>query len=186
MANGLSSLYICQALFEQKSFFSSQNENIKDKDIKKTFKDKDFYLISIDPYQSTQWKNAAVKHLEDAKLQRYNTLIKELDAVALPEILSLVSDKKLELFDFIFIDGDHKFDYTLLDFMYADMMLKVGGVIVVDDVLHDNVKACMNYIDTNYKHFKKLKGANASKTMNLYVKIEEDKRTWDFHVPFRG
>ena len=30
-------------------------------------------------------------------------------------------------------------------------------VIVVDDVRHENVKACMNYIDTNYKHFKKLK-----------------------------
>ena len=185
MANGLSSLYICQALFEQKSL-SLSTENIKGKDSLIDGKDKDFYLISVDPYQCIQWKNAAVKHLEDAKLQSYNTLIEELDAVALPEILSLISKQKLELFDFIFIDGDHKFDYTLLDFMYADMMLKIGGVIVVDDVRYENVKACMNYIDTNYKHFKKLKGVNASKTMNLYVKIEDDKRTWDFHVPFKG
>ena len=39
-------------------------------------------------------------------------------------------------FDFIFIDGWHTFDYTLVDMFYADRLLRIGGYLLIDDALH--------------------------------------------------
>ena len=35
--------------------------------------------------------------------------------------------------DFAFIDGWHTFDYAMIDFFYVDLLLKPGGVLVIDD-----------------------------------------------------
>jgi predicted O-methyltransferase YrrM len=165
MANGISALFICQALAELNNNGS---------------------LISIDPYQSTQWKNQGVENIKRAGLKKYHALAEKFDYTALPHMLINMQKSTLEKFDLIFIDGDHRFDYTLLDFMYSDMMLKVGGVILVDDVRHKSVRPVINYLERNYKHFKMLKGPNASESMALFIKIGEDKRSWDFHVNFQG
>jgi len=172
MANGISSLYICEAL---KKLYDSNELAIK--------KD-DFYLMSIDPFQKTQWKNVALNNIKKAGLSDYSFLLEKKSYEALPEILSKIKDKKLEPFDFIFIDGMHLFDYTLIDFFYSDLILKKGGVIIVDDIKHSNVKAFYNYILTNYKHFKLLKNKSEN-TIGVFMKIDEDKRNWDFHKSFK-
>lgn len=165
MANGMSALYICQALSELKNGGS---------------------LISIDPYQSTQWESQGVKNVKRAGLEKYHALAEKFDYTALPHMLINMNKNKVEKFDLILIDGDHRFDYTLLDFMYSDMMLNVGGIILVDDIRHKSVRPVINYLERNYKHYKMLKGYNASNSMALFIKIGEDKRTWDFHVNFTG
>lgn len=35
--------------------------------------------------------------------------------------------------DFAFIDGWHTFDYAMVDFFYIDLLLRPGGVLVLDD-----------------------------------------------------
>ena len=61
------------------------------------------------------------------------------------------------VFDFVFIDGWHTFDYTLIDFFYADKLIREGGIIIIDDALHRGVAKFVKYMDTNYKFYKKLK-----------------------------
>ena len=39
-----------------------------------------------------------------------------------------------ERIDFAFIDGNHRFDYTLVDFFYIDKMLRLGGHVAFDDL----------------------------------------------------
>ena len=39
-----------------------------------------------------------------------------------------------EKIDFAFLDGQHTFDYVLVDFFYVDKILSVGGIIVFDDL----------------------------------------------------
>lgn len=160
MANGLSSQYICQALLENNNSGS---------------------LISIDPFQSTQWKNQGIENIKRAGLQKHSVVLEEKDYIILPKIINGILKNKAELFDFIIIDGDHRFDYTLLDFMYSDFILRKGGVILVDDVLHKSVQPVVRYIDKNYHHFKRY---HISKTMAMYVKTGDDKRDWNFHVNF--
>jgi predicted O-methyltransferase YrrM len=98
--------------------------------------------------------------------------------IALPKLL----EKNQNKFDFIFIDGFHTFDYTLLDFFYSNLLLKINGYILIDDALHHGVNKCIEYIKNNYlDSYKKI---DSPVTFALFKKINEDKREWNFHKNF--
>lgn len=134
-------------------------------------------LISIDPFQTTQWESNGIKLVKEFGYYDRHTLIEKKSFVALPELL----DKKSLFFDFIFIDGWHTFDYTLVDFFYSNLLLKIGGYIMIDDALHNGVSNCMKYLDKNYLFYKKM---DSIKSIGVYKKIKEDNRDWNFHVNF--
>lgn len=139
---------------------------------------KDTTLISIDPNQKTEWKSEGIKTLKKFDLNKNHKLIEKKSYEALPELLKKEGHNS---FDFIFIDGWHTFDYTLVDFFYADLLLKIDGIIIIDDALHSGVSKCVNYIDTNYNFYKKL---DSHKTIASYKKIKNDDRPWNFHKHF--
>ena len=56
-------------------------------------------------------------------------------------------------FHLIYIDGWHTFDYTLVDFFFADLLLETNGIIVLDDIKHRPVQKCLEYIESNYPHY---------------------------------
>ena len=153
MAFGVSSLYIL-----------SSNDDVE--------------LISIDPFQETQWYCSGVKLLKEFDLYNRHKLMLEKDYNALPKLLNKYDNN---YFDFIFIDGWHTFDYTLLNFFYADLLLKNNGIIIIDDALHKGVSKCIKYINTNYKHYEKIESPI---TVAAYIKKGEDKREWNFHIDF--
>ena len=53
----------------------------------------------------------------------------ELSEIALPSLLK----EKEGRFDLIFIDGLHSYDQVMLDFYYANRLIRIGGFIVFDD-----------------------------------------------------
>lgn len=134
--------------------------------------------ISIDPFQKSQWKNQGVKLIKENKLTKYHTLIQDKSYIALPELLTIHKNT----FDFIFIDGWHTFDYTLVDFFYSDKLLKINGYILIDDIRHKGVQDFVKYISNNYK-FYKIIPSNIN-TMICFQKNGEDNRPWDFHTSF--
>lgn len=117
-ALGIASLYICDALrgFEEKCH------------------------TIIDPYQTTQWKGIGVKNLKNIGFSDF-TLIEERSEIALPRLL-----EEEATFDFAFIDGWHTFDHTLLDFFYLNRLIRVGGMIVFDDVKYPSVARVLRYV----------------------------------------
>lgn len=50
---------------------------------------------------------------------------------------------------FDFVDGWHTFDHTLVDFFYLDMMMDVGGVMILDDVGYPGLKRLAEFIVSN-------------------------------------
>lgn len=137
--------------------------------------DTDIKLISIDPFQSTQWNNSGKKLLKELNLHQRHKCIEDKSYIALPSLL------EKHKFDFIFIDGWHTFDYTLLDFFYSFLLLNVGGIIIIDDALHKGVNKCVKYIETNYINCHKLK---SPPTVACFKKIKEDTRELNFNVNF--
>lgn len=135
-------------------------------------------LISIDPNQSTQWNNNGINLLKEFNYSDRHKCIQKKSYEALPQLLKKKGEK---YFDFIFIDGWHTFDYTLVDFFYSNLLLKIGSIIIIDDALHDGVKVCVNYLNSNYTFFKKLESPN---TVACYQKISDDNRDWNFHKFF--
>jgi predicted O-methyltransferase YrrM len=141
---------------------------------------KDISLISIDPFQKdpNQWNSMGLKLIKKMGLSQQHHFIEELSYIALPKLLSTYGKN---YFDFIFIDGWHTFDYTLIDFFYADKLLNKDGVILIDDALHEGVKKFVKYIETNYKNYTRIPTNN---TQAAFMKIEEDSREWFFHSGF--
>jgi len=162
MAYGLSSLFILQSL----KYFTLKHK-IKEQ----------YNLTSIDPFQTTQWDNLGVQNLINAHLDNNHTLIEQKSYISMPILLN---DKKI--YDIIFIDGWHTFDYTLLDLFYAYLLVKKNGFIVIDDALHPGVNKVTKYIETNYSFLKKV--FTEVKTVAVYQKIGDDNREWNFHKDF--
>jgi predicted O-methyltransferase YrrM len=135
-------------------------------------------LISIDPFQSTQWGNNGKKLLKEFGFNKRHKCIERKSYEVLPELLKKRGEAS---FDFIFIDGWHTFDYTLVDFFYANLLLEINGFIVIDDVLHAGVKSCISYLNSNYKFYKKI---DSPITVACYQKIRNDDREWNFHNKF--
>lgn len=100
--------------------------------------------ISVDPCQTSDFLNIARRNLELARLSSYCECIEEPDFLALPQLYS-----RNNRFDFVFIDGLHMFDYTLVDFFYSDLLLDVGGYIAFDDSQVPGVARVLDFIKTN-------------------------------------
>jgi methyltransferase family protein len=80
-------------------------------------------------------------------LAGYDRLIEfhpEPSYLALPSLVS--QGTKV---DFAFIDGWHTFDYALTDFFYVDLLLRPGGVVVIDDTDFPSVWRLCRFIVTN-------------------------------------
>jgi hypothetical protein len=69
-------------------------------------------------------------------------LLLQQSEFALPEL----AQSREATFDFVFIDGVHTFDHTLLDCFYATRLLRVGGYLVVDDIGMTAVRRVVDYL----------------------------------------
>jgi predicted O-methyltransferase YrrM len=121
-AYGVSSLFICQTL--------------KDVGAERH--------IIIDPFQHEFWKGIGLANLDRAGFLSLIKFYSELSYRCLP---------RLEIegvhLDFAFIDGQHTFDYVLVDFFYIDKMLNVGGVIIFDDINYPSIRKLCRFILRN-------------------------------------
>lgn len=104
MANGMSALSMCQALEDS----GAGAEGV---------------LVSLDPFQATQWDNTAVASLARAGLSHRSRLIEEKSYLAMPELLRKVEAGEEPPFDVVFVDGMHLFDYTLVRLLVSHSFL---------------------------------------------------------------
>jgi len=88
-------------------------------------------LTSIDPFQLREqdgYGGAGVEAVRKAGFASRHQLIADYDYVALPK---LVEERRT--FRFVFIDGYHAFDYAMLDFFYANLLVPPGGIVAFHD-----------------------------------------------------
>ena len=127
---GISSLFICEAL-------------------EKTPTTKH---IVIDPNQFEDPKGYPFEGIGLINLKKagFFDLIEfhnEVSYLVLPKLI-----KESRVLDFAFIDGWHTFDYALVDFFLIDKLLKVGGLLVIDDADWQSIRKLCRYIVTNHAY----------------------------------
>lgn len=98
-------------------------------------------LVSIDPYQLTEWRGVGVEQVKRAGLDGMHELIAEPDYTALPDLV-----RQGRTIEFAYIDGWHTFDYTLLDFWYVDRILAARGVVAFNDCGLRAVHKVINFV----------------------------------------
>jgi len=83
---------------------------------------------------------------------------------------------------FIFIDGGHRFENVMTDFVLADRLCGLGGYVVLDDAFYPAIETVINYVTSNRPDYAVAHLAVANTT--VLRKVERDKRDWDSFKPF--
>lgn len=126
-------------------------------------------LVSCDPFQIEDYNGIGLKNIKANGFSDRHTHIDKRSELALPQLI-----EEGRQFDFIFIDGDHKFDGAFVDFFFASKLLKKGGIIIFHDMWMRALVLTANYIKKNRSDFEvvKLKSGN----MSGFRKIGNDNR----------
>ena len=127
LAFAISALYICDALEVRE----------------------DTRYVAIDPNQyggqwGNDWEGTGLSNLERANYADFVELIEKPSFEALPAL-----EAEGIKADFAFIDGWHTFDHALIDFFYLDRILRVGGIIAMDDSDWPAIRKLCRFIATN-------------------------------------
>lgn len=126
LAYGLSALFICQA----------HEDN-----------GEDGRHIAIDPLQEIDFNSIGLLNIQRARLD-YRLAFHLAPSFEIMPQLNRAGEK----FDLIFIDGMHTFDYTLVDFFFADLLLNVGGYVIFDDIWMPSVRKVLMYVLRNRRY----------------------------------
>ena len=122
----------------------------------------------MDPFQN-QYDRQALANVKKCGLDSQLHYFEDYSHNVLPQMLS--EGKK---FDFIFIDGDHKFDGIFVDFYYSDKLLNDGGFVLFHDTWMRSTQLAMAFIDKNRKDYRKM--VINQDNFGLYQKIGNDER----------
>lgn len=129
--------------------------------------------IAIDPHQRDKtFRGIGLNNLKLAGYESLTRFLEQPSHQALPALLN-----EGVLLDFAFIDGYHTFDHTLVDFFYVDLMLKEGGIVVIDDTDWPAVKKVCAFILQNrsYKVFDYVPVPTGSSSKRLWLNNQVSK-----------
>ncbi|MGA7108700.1 MAG: class I SAM-dependent methyltransferase [Terracidiphilus sp.] len=132
--------------------------------------------LAIDPYQAA-YHEIGMSQAKTIGMEDAFRLIPEKSSLALTDLI-----RKERAFDFIYIDGGHRFDDALLDFVLAADLCKIGGYVVLDDMWMASIQRVASFIRKNRVDFSEIQTPVGN--ISVFKKISEDRRNWDSHVDF--
>ena len=126
----------------------------------------------IDPMQTIPFQNTGLKNVkkclgDNLSMLRFH---EESSHFVMPRMA-----KAQMSFDYIFIDGDHRHDATMVDVFFADHLLEIGGLLVIDDRVWPMVGAVVDFMKQNYRHYECILD---HPRLSVFIKKSEDKRDW--------
>lgn len=124
--------------------------------------------IAIDPFQD-KYRRLGLKNIDALGFKDKLEFYEDYSHNVLPMLL-----EKGEKFEFIFIDGDHKFDGEFIDFYYSDLLLEGKGFILLHDTWMRSTRLLMKFITTNRKDYREL--PTDLRNFALYQKVDNDRR----------
>jgi predicted O-methyltransferase YrrM len=99
--------------------------------------------VVVDAFQHRDWHGAGLALLERYAGKDRIRFLEERSEYALPRL----AEQGLVV-DAAFIDGWHSFDQVAVDFSYVHRMLRVGGVVMLDDADWPSVAKFIRFVRT--------------------------------------
>ena len=131
--------------------------------------------IAIDPNQE-RYRSIGLLNLRRAGLDHRVRVVEARSDEALPMLRA--EGVRLE---FALIDGRHMLDMALLDFVYVDRMLDVGGIVAFHDTWMPAIGEAVAYVVAN-RAYEELDAVDHG--LAVLRKLGEDDRPWDYHRDF--
>jgi predicted O-methyltransferase YrrM len=107
-------------------------------------------LTCVDPYMKYHWKHSADEHercfkLAHERLDPYNVAILRMTS------MEAVNDFRDGGLDFVYIDGNHEFDFVMEDLISWGRKVKRGGIIALHDYYRFRKAGVVEAVDTYTK-----------------------------------
>ncbi|MFN7919894.1 MAG: class I SAM-dependent methyltransferase [Bryobacteraceae bacterium] len=134
--------------------------------------------VAMDPFQNTDFYGVGLQAVRDAGLEHDFRFMEQYSQLAIPELV-----KEGKKFEVIFIDGDHRFDGTIIDFSLADLACAPGCYIVLHDRWMPSVQRVVSWIRKNRPDYQP-EFSSQVPNLGVFRKVGEDKRQWTHYVPF--
>jgi len=132
---------------------------------------------AIDPYQKTAWHGVGVRQVKQLNMLSSFQWLDELSFTALARLAA-----QQEEFDFIFVDGNHRFDDVLVDFTLAAEVCPMGGNLILDDMWLPSIQTVASWIRSNRTDFREISAPIDN--ISQFERVAEDHREWDHFVQF--
>jgi len=162
LAFGFSALHICEGLL--------QNNEEKAKHT----------IIDAFQTQKDTYNNVGLNILTKAGLENIIEFHGERSQLVLPRLLG--EDRK---FDFGFIDGNHRFDYIFLDLFYLGHLVKMGGIIYIDDYEYPAIRKATSFFIKNLDWKIEEKGSDKEREwLVMRTSEKQDTRHFKYFVDF--
>ena len=131
--------------------------------------------IAIDPFER-QWGGVGLKQVERLDFDFNFQWIEDYSIHVLSDMI-----RKKQTFDFVYVDGNHKFDDVLVDFYLADKVLRCQGFLALDDMWMRSLRTVSSFIRSNRAY---VEVPQSSRNMIILQKQREDDRDWQHFEPF--
>jgi len=147
--------------------------------------------IVIDPFERTRFDGLGLRHVEEAGLEDYVTFHEEPSELCLPRLVR----EGLGI-DFAFVDGHHLFDYVVMECLFLGQLLRVDGLLVLDDTNLPGIARACDFFAKNRSDFEELTESALRRLfrrslpppprlLRLFRRVgDEDPRDWNHFVPF--
>lgn len=132
---------------------------------------------ALDPFQNDCWHGVGALHAKYLGMERCFQMLEEFSVTALTRFASYKDQ-----FEFIYIDGGHRFDQVLIDFTLAAEVCPTGGNIVLDDIWMPSVRTVVSWIRSNRKDFREIR--TPIDNIAQFERVGQDTRAWDHFVQF--
>ncbi len=134
--------------------------------------------VGMDPFEYSLWNGAAVQKAKEAGMASRFRFLTEYSTYALPQLRA-----EKDSFDLIFIDGDHKFDSVLTDFILANGVCAASCHVVLHDPWMKSVSKAVRFIENNRADYAR-RPVPAGVNMVAFQKVGLDTRPWTHFTDF--
>lgn len=134
--------------------------------------------VAIDPFQS-DYDDCGLRNLQRLGLAGDLEFHADFSHSVLPRLLD-----QGRTFQFIFIDGNHRFDGQFVDFYYASLLIEEGGMVVLHDTWMRPTSYLIDYIRANRKDFRHV--PQGLRNIAAFRKTGADRRHWMHFEGFGG
>jgi predicted O-methyltransferase YrrM len=132
---------------------------------------------ALDPFQKDSWHGVGALQAKHLGMEPSFRMLEEFSVAALARFATQKDE-----FEFIYIDGNHRFDDVLVDFTLAAEVCPMGGEIILDDMWMPSIQTVASWICSNREDFRKI--STPIGNIVQFKRIGKDDRKWDHFVPF--
>ena len=99
-------------------------------------KHSDAVHIAIDPFEKSRWKGIGLNQVDKISFKGDFRWLEDLSIHALSDLI-----RQREKFDFVYIDGYHRFDDVIVDFYLCDKLARPKALVILDDLWMPSIRS---------------------------------------------